>query len=370
MRIGIDARFYKELGIGRYIRNLINCLQRLDDKNEYYIFLLNEDLDKFDLKSNFKKIGVNFKWYSVNEQIKYPGVLKKYNLDLVHFPHFNVPLMYRDRFVVTIHDLIHNHFQTKEVSSKGLLSYSIKKFGYWSVLNHAVKSSSAIITVSNYSKQQIVKELNVDSSKVLVTYEGVDDSILRFSKNISKFDILTILNKYQINSPFLFYVGSAHPHKNIQGLIEVFLLLQKDFPELKLVLSGKENFFWNKIKSLTNSKNIIFTGEISDKVLVAFYKSASLYVFPSFEEGFGIPLIEALACGCPVVSSSLSSLPEIGGDCCVYFDPYDKVDMLEKIKGTYQDSKLRSALIKKGLDKVLEFSWMNLAKQTLEIYRR
>lgn len=392
MRIGIDARMYDESGVGRYIRNLLVNLQKLDDKNEYFIFLLDKNFISLTFKNNFKKVKANFKWYGLSEQLKFPKLLSRYKLDLVHFPHFNVPIFYNDswssahqgKFVVTIHDLIHQHFEMRRATTHDPLVYKIKQFGYKKIFNNAIKKSQKILTPSKFVKDQLTSESEVNEKKIIVTPEAVDDRILTIVKNLSQKNIDQALDHLYVKRPFIFYVGNAHPHKNVEELIRAFRVVRENHKELSLVLSGNDHYFWQRIKkelgeiptshaSLNDIKgarnDVIFTGFISDEELVALYKSAKAFVMPSFEEGFGIPLLEAFACGCPVVSSNAGSLPEVGGDACLYFDPKSINDIGNKISEVLNDNKLRSQMVKKGEQRYKQFSWEKLGEQTLNVYK-
>lgn len=353
MKIIIDGRMINESGIGRYIRNLINNLQIIDKKNEYFILHLENDLKYQD---NFHKINANFKWYGISEQVKLPGLLKSFKPDLVHFPHFNIPIFYKGKFIVTIHDLIHQHFSMQRATTLNPFFYKIKQFGYKKIFKNAVGKSEKILVPSNFVKDGLVQEWKVDPGKIIVTPEAVDD----------KFSKIKVTKK--INFPYIFYIGNAHPHKNIEGLIGAFGELRERYPDLSLVLSGSDHYFWQKIRKEFPQKGIIYTGYISDEELVALYKNARCFVMPSLEEGFGIPLLEAMACGCPVVSSNAGSLPEVGGDAVLYFDPA-KPDMAEKISQVLDDETLRQQLIRKGLKRYKQFSWQSMAKKTVEVYK-
>lgn len=369
MRIGIDARMLNQSGIGRYIRNLLDQLQIQDLRNEYIIFLLKRDFERINLKPNFKKVEANFKWYSFSEQLKFPGLIAKYSIDLMHFPHFNIPIFYKGKFVVTIHDLIHQHFSNIRSSTHGKLIYKVKRLGYNLVFAKALENSLKIITVSNFVKKDLIKEWKINSEKITVTYEAVEQNLIEEASKMSDSSLKKVLKKYKIHEPFIFYIGNAHPHKNVEGLIEGFLSLRQTYPNLILVLSGSDHYFWQRIKRENSHPNIIFTGFIADLEMIALYKKASLRVIPSFEEGFGIPMLESFALKCPVVSSNAASLPEIGGDGAVYFDPYDKQDLVSKIKEVLSNQTLRKRLITKGLKKVGEFSWEKCARETLRIYK-
>lgn len=364
MKIAIDARMYNESGIGRYIRNLISNLEVLDEQNEYFILLSEKEYLAFNKDSNFKKVLANFRWYGIREQIQLPNLLNNIKPDLVHFPHFNVPINYSGKYVVTIHDLIHQHFKMKRATTHGALIYQIKQLGYNKVFKTSLQKSSKILVPSEYVKNLLIQEWGVDNGKILVTPEAVDDSLLSLIKNSS--------HKKIIEQPYIFYLGNAHPHKNIEGLIKVFLKLQERYPSLHLVLSGGDHYFWKKIKSGINSSstNIIFTNYVTDEQIINLYKNAECFVLPSYEEGFGIPILEAMACSCPVVSSNAGSLPEVGGDAVIYFNPEDLSDMAEKIAQVLDDQKLRKNLIAKGLQRYKKFSWKKMAQQTLEVYQK
>ncbi|MBI2335117.1 glycosyltransferase family 4 protein [Candidatus Daviesbacteria bacterium] len=339
MKIAIDARMYQEAGVGRYIRNLIENLKKIDKQNKYILF------------------SPDIKWYSIKEQIKLPGLLKSLKPDLVHFPHFNVPIFYKGKFVITIHDLIHQHFSMQRATTHGTLIYKIKQLGYKKFFENAIKKAERILVPSNFVKNQLINDWEIKGSKIVVTYEAVDDKILSIGNNLS-------LSKEK----YIFYVGNAHPHKNVEGLIKAFLKLKINFPKLKLVLAGHDHYFWQRIKKEYQDKDIIYRGYVSDEELVTLYKNAGCFVMPSFEEGFGIPLLEAMALGCPVVSSNAGSLPEIGGDAAIYFDPHSEKDIITKISMVLDNENLRKDLIKKGLQRYKKFSWKKMAKQTLEVY--
>lgn len=370
MKIGIDARFFNESGVGRYLRNLIENLKILDKKGEYLIFLLPKDINGFENTKNFQKTEADFKWYGFAEQFKFPNLLKHHQVDLMHFPHFNVPLFYSGKFVVTIHDLIHQHHSMKRSTTLNPFAFKIKQIGYRKVFKNAAQKAEKVLVPSKSVQQLLISEWRVEEEKIIITPEAVDDKIIKLSQAVLKSESQRILNKFNITKPFIFYVGNAHPHKNVEGLIAAFMKLKEKYSSLKLVLSGNDHFFWQRIKNENNSPDIIYTGFISDEKLVALYKQAAVFVLPSFEEGFGIPILEAMACCCPVAASNAASLPEVGGDAAVYFDPGDRGDMCEKIDIVLKSEETRKTLITKGLKKYKEFSWEKLAKQTLEVYRQ
>lgn len=370
MKIGIDARFYSESGVGRYLRNLIVNLKYLDTKNKYLILLLKKDYGEFLETKNFNKVLADFRWYGFAEQFKLPNLLRQFNLDLVHFPHFNVPIFYTGKFVVTIHDLIHQHRSMNRATMLNPFTFKIKQIGYKKVFKAAIGKSQKILVPSKSVQQLLFQEWGVNSKKILVTPEAVDDHILKIVGKMTKTDSEKILNKFKIRKPYIFYVGNAHPHKNIEGLIKAFLELRKKYPDLKLVLSGYDHYFWQRIKKENQQDGIIYTGFVTDEELVGLYKGAEVFVMPSFEEGFGIPILEAMSCSCPIVASDTTSLPEVGGEAVLYFDPMSSDDMVEKISKVLEDKKLRQEMVRKGLQRYEQFSWQKLTKQTLEVYQK
>lgn len=368
MKIGIDARLYQESGIGRYIRNLLFYLQQLDTKNEYYVFLLTKDFETVEFKKNFHKVEANFKWYGIEEQLKFPKLLNKYNLDILHVPHFNIPIFYKGNFIVTIHDLIHQHVDMRRATTHNILFYKVKRLAYKKVFRTAVAESKKIITVSHFVEEQLKKEWFVPEKKIVVTYEGVEDNLLEIIKRMTEPGAKNIISNLNVTPPYIFYVGNAHPHKNIETLIKAFLNIRKKYQYLTLVLSGNENYFWKRIKEEYKHKDIIYTGKISDEQLIALYKKAECFVIPSLEEGFGIPVLEAMAAECPVISSMNASLPEIGGDSAVYFDPQKQEELEAKIIELLDNKKMQKQLKEKGVKHFKKFSWEKLAGETLGVY--
>ncbi len=372
MRICIDGRLINESGIGRYIRNLLQNLALLDKKNSYFILLKKNDLTRFNWGENFTNIEADFGWYSATEQIKLPQILKKLNLDLTHFPHFNVPILYKGKFIVTIHDLIHQHFAMKRATTLDPLTYKIKQFGYRKVFDYAVKESQKIIVPSESVKSQLNNEWDIEPGKIQVTHEGVDEKILTIKRKQSKNLQLKILEKINVKKPYIFYVGNAHPHKNVEGLIKAFRLITHHSspitPNLKLVLAGGDHYFWKKVKAEFNDPDIIYPGYVTDDSLVTLFSNAEMFVMPSFEEGFGIPVLESFANGCPVVCSDIGALKEVGGDAALYFDPKNIEDISKKMTDLLINSKLKNELIEKGTKRVADFSWKKLAQETLRLY--
>ena len=273
--------------------------------------------------------------------------------------------------MVTIHDLIHQKYEMKTATTHSPLLYKIKHAAYNFAFSNAIKNSQKIITPSEYVKNDLIKAFDVKSEKITVTYEGVEEEFIKISERLTSKKQNEILAKFNIKPPFIFYIGNAHPHKNVIGLIEAFKILRKDYQYLTLVLAGRENYFWSKILKQVhddNMKSVIFAGNLTDEELAVFYKNAAVYVQPSFEEGFGLPVLEAFSLGCPVASSNAASLPEIGKDAAVYFEPSDIYSIAENLKKVLNEQKLRKEMIQKGRKRAEDFSFKKMAEETLKIY--
>ncbi|PIS43044.1 MAG: hypothetical protein COT24_00320 [Candidatus Kerfeldbacteria bacterium CG08_land_8_20_14_0_20_40_16] len=370
MRIGIDARFYgpTRTGPGRYTQKLVDYLQEIDQENTYLIFLKKDNWDSFKPKSpNFIKVLADYRWYSLAEQIFMPIKISKTQVDLMHFPHFNVPIFYWGKFIVTIHDLIITHFPTRRATTLGPLLYKIKQFGYRIVIWFAAKRAKKIITVSKFSKQEIIRHFKLPDEKVAVTYEACDLPLAI----TASFEELA--RRFKITKPFLLYVGNTYPHKNLEKMLAAFQkLIKEEKLNIQLVLVGKEDYFSKRLqakaKEMNLAEDVIFTGFVEDRELPLYYRNALLYVFPSSIEGFGLPPLEAMSYGLPVASSKAPCLPEILQDAAEYFDPTKIDDIVRVVKRLVVDEKLRNQLKAKGLEHVKKFSWGKMVERTHSIY--
>jgi len=369
MRIGIDARMYgKGFGLARYIEQLILHLEESDTKNEYIIFLRKENYDTFQPNNpKFKKVLADIPWYGFAEQIKLPALIKKEKIDVMHFPHFNVPLFYFASYVVTIHDLIMFHNFKHGATTRNPLVYWVKHMVLGILLKIITRRAKHVLVTSEFTKKDVHETLNVPLEKITVTYQAPF-----VSQNAATHGTQEVLQKYSITKPYIMYVGAAYPHKNLEGLLKAWELFEKKYGEkYQLVLVGKENFFYTKLKNtvLPHYKNVIYTGFVGDDDLAPLYKGSTLYVFPSLYEGFGLPPLEAMAQGIPVVSSNKSCLPEVLQDAALYFEPEKPEEMADTIYKGISDEAVRAELKEKAQRLLPRYSWEDLAHQTSHIYK-
>jgi glycosyltransferase involved in cell wall biosynthesis len=358
-RIGIDMRLFskKSTGIGRHIFELVTRLALLDTKNEYVLFLRPEVKDTFPLPGkNFSFIPVTAKHYSLSEQTFFVKELYKQNIDLMVFPHFNVPLLYRRPFVTTIHDLTLHFFPGEK--KKSLLFHIV----YRVVMSSAVKRAKHCFAVSAHTKNDIIKTLKVPGEKITVTYNGVSDQFFpeKNQKNIENFQ-----KKYALPKEYFLYTGVFRQHKNILGLLRAYTFFRKRFPKssIALVLAGpSENVDQLKLFIEKNKleKSVFFSGPFFGEDLRLLFCGATAFLFPSFYEGFGLPVVEAMRCGIPVVASSFSVLPEVCSGAAEFFDPYAPDEMANAIERVAFQQPLRMNLIERGYKRAEDFSWKEM----------
>lgn len=372
MKIGIDARFFGPVGkgLGRYTQRLIEHLEQLPGDDEFVVFLRKENYDAYRPASpRFRKALADFRWYSLEEQLRFPPLIAKEGIELMHFPHFNVPVRTPCPFVVTIHDLILLRHPTRRASSLNAATYWLKYAAYRFVIRRAAKRARKIITVSECTKHDIVRALGVKAEEVVVTYEASDPPLP------PQPDAKKKLAERGIVRPYLLYVGNAYPHKNLERLVDAFGTMRKEGLDAQLVLVGKEDYFYRRLAErvraagLIERSDIVFYGFAEDRELAELYRSARLYVFPSLLEGFGLPPLEAMRYGTPVAASGSSCLPEILDGAATYFDPEDPEAMRRAIVRAFTDDALRKELISRAPAVVERYRWSDCAERTYAVYR-
>lgn len=375
MKIGIDARFIgpQGTGLGKYSEKLIINLQKIDLTNQYVIFLRKNNWNFLEVSKNFTKVLADIPWYSLWEQIKLPNIFTAQNLDLLHVPHFNVPIFYGRKFVVTIHDLIHHDFKDESVTTKNPFFYKIKRFGYHKIINHAIKNSQKILVPSNFIKQQIIERFKISSQKIVVTYEAAEEEYERISNfKLDRFPSGKQISNLEKKNPFLLYVGNAYPHKNLNKLLDALKILTGE-SQPKLVLVCPRDVFWHRLLNAVKERDlegrVEMKGYLEPEELNKLLRKSSAYICPSLSEGFGIPGLNAMAVGLPVVASNIPVLREVYDDAALYFDPADPKDIANKIIQAVSDSALRSRLVDIGRRQAQKYSWLKMARETLEVYQ-
>lgn len=360
MHIVIDARIRRS-STGRYTDRLIERLQSIDGVNKYTI-LVQPDDDWKPTNNNFVPVVCRFKQFSFNpvDQVAFAWQLYRLKPDVVHFTMTQQPVFYFGKIVTTTHDLTMLNFTRPSrfpawVHKIGIALY---RFMFW----WAHRKSNKIIVPTDYVAKDLAKLQPFTKPKIVRTYESSEPPV---SAPASKLD--------GVDSPFIFHVGQPLPHKNIERLIKAFEILKTTHRELLLILPGKiSGVFKADLESwlaeCSVRDSIIVPGFVSDEELKWLYQNAKCYALPSLSEGFGLPGLEAMAHGCPLVSSDATCLPEVYGDGAVYFDPLDVDDMASKIGSVIDDQKLSKELVIKGYRQIKKYSWENMAKETLRVY--
>ena len=349
-KICIDARMWgiRHTGIGRYIENLI------DNLPGEVVLIVPPELKNEPKLAKFKKYYARFHPYSALAQLEMLWVLSFIRPDLLHVPHFTIPILWPGKMVVTIHDLIKHISKGRDTTTRHPFLYWPKYFGYLIIVWLAVHRASHIIVPAKYWKNILEKKYHLDTNKISVTYEGV--APIYFSKVTNPVGVGS-------GSPYVAYTGNLYPHKNVPILLSAIKLLKG---KVNLVISCARSIFADRLET---SKYVKFLGQVSDSDLVAIYKQSLAFVTPSLIEGFGLPGLEAMAAGTPVIAARASCLPEIYGDAAIFFDPHDPVDLADKINSLLIDPKLRQKYITLGIEQVKKYSWATMAKTTWQIYQ-
>lgn len=375
MKIFIDARLYglEHAGLGRYTLKLVSELTKIDRLNEYIILLRKKYFDSLDFPSNWKKVKGEFKHYTLKEQIILPQILAKEKPDIVHFLHFNIPTLYKGKFVVTIHDLLMQGHRGIGATTLPLYYYIPKQIGARFIFKKAIENSTRIIVPSLSVKKEVLAYFNVEKNKVVVTYEGVDSVYFRTKPRVDVF------KKFGIKSPYFVYTGNAYPHKNLEKAIVAVISLNKktvtlrDKQKVIFVIVTARSIFLDKlresVRDLNAEKYVKLLGFVDDTDLVSLYKNAKGFIFPSLSEGFGLPGLEAMAGGSISLVSDIPVFREIYKDKALYFDPHEVISIEECLKkALVLDTKKREKMIKEGKKLAKTYSWLKMAKETLKVY--
>ncbi|KKR43046.1 MAG: hypothetical protein UW68_C0051G0003 [Candidatus Collierbacteria bacterium GW2011_GWB1_44_6] len=375
MRIGIDARMYglEHAGVGRYVMKLVETVLKFDKKNEYVLFLRKNHVADFKNRKKVKVVETNVSIYSLPEQLLLPIIFSREKLDLLHLPHFNAPLFYPSKYILTVHDLIKHDSKGQETTTRQPWLYFVKRLGYLFLTSLITKRAAHIIVPSEYVKNDIVKRLKVKESKITVTHEAVSGSLKEVE--LTPTEKRQVLAKFGLHQPFVVYTGNVYPHKNVDLLINAIAIHNQNREvDLELALICSRSVFWErlnqKIKEKKLGKWIKMLGYLEDKDVSEIYSLALALVHPSKMEGFGLTGLEAMSLGLPVVSSRASCLPEVYGEAALFFDPDIVEDLVEKLERIIKDADLRNDLISKGYHQARKYSWDKMGKETIAVYQQ
>ena len=358
MHIAIDARIINS-STGTYVERLLYYLQKIDTTNSYTVLIPTKDRDFWRPTSpNFSVQCIDIPNYSWKEQTEFKKILDELVPDLVHFCMPQQPLLYRGQKVTTVHDL--TLLKTYNSDKNWLVFHAKQLIGkavFWTI----GRTNAHIITPSQYTKDDYIRFARIPSKKVTVTYEAADVS-----------PGTTVTYEHPFDN-YILYVGQQSDYKNIRRLAEAHQLLLQKKPNLGLILVGKKNAAIKANEAYFTKKkyrNIHFTDYIPNEQRDWLYQNCSAYIFPSLMEGFGLPGLEAMAYGAPVISSNATCLPEVYGDTAMYFDPKNVIKIADTIISVLDDEPLRKNMIKKGYAQVAKYSWKKMAEETLAVYQK
>ena len=365
MRIAIDVRKLHDFGVGTYVRNLLKWLARLDRESEYVLVCRRADCERLEaLGPNFRTLPDRSAHYSIAEQLTVPLCVARAKADLFHAPHYVLPALTPCRSIVTIHDCIHLMFPQY---LPGRLAHLYARTAF----RVAANRSARVLTVSEASKRDILRYCPMPEEKISVIYNAIDD---RFNEPPNAELMNRARERYQLHGRFLLYSGNVKPHKNLERLIDAFAHLRRQGAgDITLLITGSEISRYATLRRAVHRynlhKHVRFLGFLSTETLASLYHLADAFVFPSLYEGFGLPPLEAMASGTPVLTSNTSSLPEVVDGAALLVDPHDPESIAAGMRQILFDEPTRTRLIRDGRVRAASFSWETSVKRVLEIYR-
>ena len=372
VKVAIDIRRMSEFGVGTYIRNVVRTLGRLDHDTTYFLLGSPDKVKEIGfLPGNFHTVPVAGPERSVKSFREFRAVVQRTECDLVHIPNlFSIPRGLSCPYVMTVHDMLEHMSRARQQS------------GFWGSVHlqltkHVLSGAARIFAVSNFTKNEMEKLFGIPSERIEVVYNAIDERFLSGHATVA--DRQLIAERYRVTYPFLLYAGRVSPHKNVVRMIEAFSALktelEKDqaFPDLKLIiigddLSGNPDLRRTVIRSGMQN-DVRFLGFVPIEVLRIFYDAAKIFVFPSLYEGFGLPPLEAMAHGTPVVTSNVSSLPEVVGNAAVLVNPENVFEIMRALHRVLLDQPLRERMKERSYQQVTKFSWEESVRRIMDAYQ-
>jgi glycosyltransferase involved in cell wall biosynthesis len=369
MKIGFDARLFQRAklgGMGRYLLTLITKIREIGPEHELFLFENSLNIDqKYMVESpKIRKVRFSMRGDILNlwEQLRLPYEIRRSCVDVFHSPANTLPLVQPRPHIITLHDTLLMESDEDETSS--FLFYTRK------VIPIGLKRAKKIITISENSKKDIIKHFGIPPERIKVIYQGIDPAFRKINDGA---ELARVRSKYGIKGKYVFIIGSLGPRKNTRRIVRVFHALKREKKiEHQLVICGLNEEAINEFKKIASdagmSHEIVLTGFVPNEDLIRFYNGAELALYISLYEGFGFPIIESMACGCPIIASNISCMPEIAGEAAVLVDPTTDSQILEEMYRVLTEESLRAEMREKGLKRARMFDWNRTAENTLAVY--
>jgi glycosyltransferase involved in cell wall biosynthesis len=372
VKVAIDIRRMTEFGVGTYIRNVVRTLARLDRESDYFLIGSPAKVAECGaLPPNFHSAELVEPDDTLKGSLEFRAIVKRFGCDLVHIPHlFWVPRGLSCPYILTVHDLLEHMYGSRNASS-------MRRSLHFYLTRRVLRKAARVIAVSQFTKSEIEKLLGIPDGRIEVVYNAIDERFLHGHASESDRDL--IAQRYLVNYPFILYAGAIRPHKNVVRIIEAFSALKSElqkeqkFLDLKLIIIGDDLSSHPRLRrTVVRSgvqNDVRFMGFVPIEVLRIFYDVAKIFVFPSLYEGFGLPPLEAMAHGTPVVTSNTSSLPEVAGNAALLVNPENVFEIRRGLQRVLLDPVLREQMKQRGYDQAQRFSWTISVSRILEIYR-
>jgi glycosyltransferase involved in cell wall biosynthesis len=372
VKVAIDIRRMTEFGVGTYIRNVVRTLACLDRENKYFLIgSLDKVVECGPLPPNFHALSLDGGDNTLSGNLAFRSIVRRLQCDLVHIPHlFWIPRGLGCPYVLTVHDLLEHMYGSRDASS-------VRRSLHFYLTRRVLRRAARVIAVSQFTRNEIEKLLAIPDARIEVVYNAIDERFLH--GHASDADRELIAQRYLVNYPFILYAGAIRPHKNVVRIIEAFSALKSElqksqqYPDLKLIIIGDDLSSHPRLRRTVVRSgvqhDVRFLGFVPIEVLRIFYDVAKIFVFPSLYEGFGLPPLEAMAHGTPVVTSNTSSLPEVAGNAALQVNPENVFEIRRGLQRALLDPALRAQMKQRGYEQAQRFSWTTSVTRILEIYR-